>query len=194
VVCWRAVSVVTIAAALLACAGESRNGNGDGVTAVAPSPVVTEAPAPSPTPAPTETPLPPTETPEPPTVTPPAQVPVVLQPAPTSPPPPPPPPPPPTSPPAPPAAVVFNVVAQGIAYNLTTLTARSGARVTVNFRNNDTAVPHDITFGPIPGLPHGNTCNGPCTDTYTFTAPAPGSYQFFCTVHAEMLGSFIVTP
>jgi len=42
-------------------------------------------------------------------------------------------------------------------------------------------------------LAHGDTCAGPCTATQTFTAPAPGRYQFFCTIHS-MLGDFIVDP
>jgi hypothetical protein len=62
--------------------------------------------------------------------------------------------------------------------------------VTVSFQNNDTGVPHD--FGvDIPGVPHTNTCYGPCSDTLQFQAP-PGSFRFFCTVHIDMNGSFTV--
>jgi plastocyanin len=89
--------------------------------------------------------------------------------------------------------VTFNVTAVHLAFSVSRLSARAGATVTVNFTNIDTAVQHDLSFA-IPGLPHGNTCPGPCTDSYNFTAPAPGNYAFFCTVHAEMVGNFAVTP
>jgi plastocyanin len=94
---------------------------------------------------------------------------------------------------APPGPVTFNVTARVLKFDTQTLTARSGANVTVNLRNEDAAVAHDISFS-IAGLGHGHTCFGPCTDSYTFTAPAPGSYPFFCTVHIEMQGTLVVTP
>jgi plastocyanin len=78
-------------------------------------------------------------------------------------------------------------------YNTNQLTARSGALVTVKFTNTDVGVAHDLTFS-IAGLGHGHTCVGPCSDTYSFTAPAAGRYDFFCTVHIEMIGTFAVTP
>jgi plastocyanin len=88
--------------------------------------------------------------------------------------------------------VTFNVTASLVAFNTAQLSARSGASVTVNFRNEDAGVTHDLSFG-IPGLGHGHTCAGPCTDSYSFTAPAPGTYDFFCTVHFGMAGKLIVT-
>ena len=90
-------------------------------------------------------------------------------------------------------AVTFNVTARNLAFSTSLLTARAGAAVTVNFTNEDAAVAHDLSF-TVANLNHGNTCNGPCKDTYTFTAPAAGAYQFFCTVHADMIGTFNVTP
>ncbi len=89
--------------------------------------------------------------------------------------------------------VTFNVSATEISFNVVTLTTRSGATVTVNFTNNDLSITHDVSFN-LPGLAHGNTCEGPCTDRYTFVGPAPGNYLFFCTVHEEMVGTFLVTP
>ena len=85
---------------------------------------------------------------------------------------------------------MLNIVAKDLEFDVSEFSARSGSTVTVNFTNNDDGVPHDVTFAQV----HGNTCSGPCTDHYTFTAPAPGSYQFFCSLHPNMVGSFIVIP
>jgi plastocyanin len=89
--------------------------------------------------------------------------------------------------------VTFNVTASLLAFSTSQLSARTGATVTVNFRNEDAAVTHDLSFG-VAGLGHGHTCAGPCSDSYSFTAPAPGTYDFFCTVHFGMAGTFTVTP
>ncbi len=89
--------------------------------------------------------------------------------------------------------MTLSFVARNVAFNLSEVRARSGATVTVVFRNEDAGVDHDISFG-IAGLGHGHTCTGPCQDQYSFTAPAPGTYAFFCTVHAAMTGTFIVDP
>jgi plastocyanin len=91
-----------------------------------------------------------------------------------------------------PPPVTISVSADANGFNVSQLMARSGASVTVNFRNNEPGEPHDLSFS-IPGLGHGNTCEGPCTDSYTFTAPAAGTYDFFCTVHIDMVGTFVVT-
>ena len=150
-------------------------------------PTSTAAPSPTATPVPptataTETPLPPTVEPQP-TATslPPTPIPPT-QPPPTQ-----------APPSGPPPASVLNVRAINLAFNVSTLTVRSGATVTVNFENADTGVLHDISFG-IPRQPHGHTCAGPCSDSYSFVAPAPRNYPFFCTVHAEMTGTLVVVP
>ena len=101
----------------------------------------------------------------------------------------------PTSPPAPlapPPPVRLEVVADDEKFDKTELRARTGAAVTAVMRNNDTGVDHNLSFS-IPGLDHGDTCPGPCTATQSFTAPAAGRYNFFCTIHA-MVGDFIVEP
>jgi plastocyanin len=71
--------------------------------------------------------------------------------------------------------------------------ARAGASITAVFTNKDAAVEHNLTFS-APGLPHGETCTGPCTASQTFTAPAAGRYNFFCNIHSQMIGDFIVEP
>jgi plastocyanin len=68
----------------------------------------------------------------------------------------------------------------------------SGATVTATLQNQDAGTDHNLTFS-LPGLPHGETCTGPCTRTQTFSVSAAGSYYFLCTIH-DMVGTFVVDP
>ncbi len=77
-------------------------------------------------------------------------------------------------------------------FDKTSVRVPSGATVTATLQNDDTGVQHNLTFS-LPGLPHGDTCTGPCTATQTFTAATPGSYFFLCTIH-DMVGTFVVDP
>jgi plastocyanin len=63
--------------------------------------------------------------------------------------------------------------------------------VTVNFTNNDNAVPHDFGVS-VPGVAHTSTCNGPCTASISFNSGAPGTFSFQCSIHADMVGVFTV--
>jgi plastocyanin len=65
--------------------------------------------------------------------------------------------------------------------------------VTVTLDNKDQAVPHDIGFS-LPVNTKTETCAGPCVRSVTFTAPRPGTHEFFCSTHLEMKGTFLVTP
>jgi plastocyanin len=65
--------------------------------------------------------------------------------------------------------------------------------VTINLDNKDLSVPHDVGVN-LPGVAHSDTCSGPCSRSITFTAPGPGTYQFFCSTHTDMKGTFSVTP
>jgi len=141
-------------------------------------------------PSPTPEPPPPTITAEPP--------PVVVAPAPVSQPPPAPGPAvqPTPAPPAPPVArgpVTINLVGKNLVYTQTSFSVASGARVTVTLDNQDLAVAHDVGVN-LAGVPHSETCPGPCKGSITFTAPSPGRYEFFCSLHADMKGTFTVTP
>jgi plastocyanin len=115
-------------------------------------------------------------------------------------------PPPSTTPPSttpPPTAVTINLIAQNIAFNLSTITVPAGAVVTVNFDNKDASVPHNFavyqsgskTTGTATGpIFVGQIITGPSTTVYTFMAPStPGTYFFRCDVHPTiMTGTFIV--
>lgn len=81
-----------------------------------------------------------------------------------------------------------------IAFQPARLRAPAGARVTLVMQNEDRNVPHDIGVR-VPGAPTSSQCSGPCSTSITFTAPGPGSYQFYCPVHpTDMVGTFVVTP
>ncbi len=85
------------------------------------------------------------------------------------------------------------MTAKNIAFDVATLTVRTGAQVTVNFTNNDDQVPHDFGVGVV-GVPHTNTCStAGCGGSITFTAPAPANYTFQCTIHPTMVGTLVVT-
>ncbi len=152
------------------------------------------------TPVPTTTTPPPTTTTPPPTTT--APLPTTTTPPPTTTAPPPtttaPPPtttaPPPTTPAG--QSVTINLIAQGMAFNLSTITVPAGAIVTLNFNNKD-SISHNFALYTDSSATHsifvGQIISNK-TITYTFTAPTtPGTYFFRCDVHpTSMTGSFVV--
>lgn len=110
----------------------------------------------------------------------------------------------PQSPLSTPRTETINLIAQNMAFNMSTVTVPAGAVVIVNFNNKDT-VPHNFAVyqsgsgstGTANGtLFQGQIISGPGTATYTFTAPTtPGNYFFRCDVHPTiMFGTFVVTP
>jgi plastocyanin len=116
-------------------------------------------------------------------------------PSPTIPPPTATPPPPTATPPAPtqaPGTVEVVVHARNEQFDRDTIRVRAGATVIATLVNEDAGVQHNLTFS-VPGLPHGETCEGPCSRTQTFTVPAAGNYFFLCTLHS-MFGNFVVEP
>ena len=85
----------------------------------------------------------------------------------------------------------MTVRAANLAFDTGSIRVPAGARVSATMVNEDGGIDHNLSFG-VPGLPHGETCRGPCTRTQTFTAPAtPGSFFFLCTIH-DMFGTFVV--
>jgi plastocyanin len=96
--------------------------------------------------------------------------------------------------------VTISLVAQGMAFNMSTITVPAGVSVTMNFDNQDSGIPHNFAAytnsSASTSIFVGQMINGPSKVTYTFTAPAtPGTYYFRCDAHPfTMTGSFIVTP
>jgi plastocyanin len=88
---------------------------------------------------------------------------------------------------------MINLTAVNLAFSTNRISAPSGSSVTITLDNKDLAVPHDVGVN-LPGVAKSETCSGPCVRGITFTAPAAGSYQFFCSTHIDMKGTFTITP
>lgn len=95
--------------------------------------------------------------------------------------------------------ITINLIAQNLAFNLSTLTVPAGTNVTINFDNRDAGILHNFSLfnnsnASPPAIFQGQTITDSATITYTFTAPnAPGTYFFRCDIHpTTMTGSFIV--
>jgi plastocyanin len=87
------------------------------------------------------------------------------------------------------AEVGRTVKALNYAFEPSTVTVNSGDVVTITFNNEDGGIDHNIEVGKLFATPE---CNGPCTQTVTFTAPAPGEYQLLCITHPDMVGTLRV--
>lgn len=97
----------------------------------------------------------------------------------------------PTSPPRA-SSVRLTIRAANLAFDTSIVRVPAGATIAATLHNDDEGVQHNLTFS-LPGLAHGETCRGSCTETQTFTAAPAGSYFFFCTLH-DMVGTFVVEP
>ncbi|MCX6669499.1 MAG: cupredoxin domain-containing protein [Methanothrix sp.] len=94
--------------------------------------------------------------------------------------------------------VTVGLIAKSIAFNTSTITVPAGARVTVNFDNQDANVPHNFAVYDSANAKttifKGNIITGPKMIAYTFDAPTtPGTYFFRCDIHPTiMTGKFVV--
>lgn len=97
-----------------------------------------------------------------------------------------------------PGPVSVTIVAQNLAFDLSTLTGNAGSEFNVTLDNQDAGVLHNIAFYTDRGLSQliygSELVAGPIIQMNTFTAPAaPGTYFFRCDVHPDtMSGAFIV--
>ena len=84
----------------------------------------------------------------------------------------------------------IQLTASGTAWDKTSLDMTSGAEVKVEVTNQDT-VEHNFTFAEAGA---NQDVEGGEDATVTFTAPAAGSYEFFCKYHpSAMRGTVTVT-
>jgi len=90
-------------------------------------------------------------------------------------------------------STTFEVRAARLLFDRSSLTVSAGSTVTVTLINEDVSVPHNLGIDVL-GVDPTEVCFGPCTTTLVFTAPAPGNYQFFCTLHQGMVGDLYVLP
>jgi plastocyanin len=97
-----------------------------------------------------------------------------------------------------PGEVTIDLVARNIQFDKATITVPAGARVTIDFDNQDKGIPHNFalykTSAAQDVLFDGEIITGVKQIAYTFTAPAtPGEYFFRCDVHpTQMTGTFVV--
>jgi plastocyanin len=70
-----------------------------------------------------------------------------------------------------------------------TATVKAGQKISVP---NADAAPHTLTEQPSSGDPAFDTGNVTGKQTGTFTAPEPGTYEYFCELHAFMKGTLTV--
>jgi plastocyanin len=101
----------------------------------------------------------------------------------------------PASPPASTGAAVEITVATDtgseLRFDPVDVQVQAGAQVRLTFENRST-VPHNLTFAdPIKAATATIVAAG-TSETIEFVAPAPGSYQFHCTLHPGMSGTLTV--
>jgi len=95
--------------------------------------------------------------------------------------------------------VTLTLVAEGFAFDKSTITVPAGATVVMTFDNKDSGVPHNFALYTDSTARQkvygGGLTTGPETTTYRFNAPMiPKTYFFRCDVHpTTMTGSFVVT-
>ena len=106
---------------------------------------------------------------------------------------------PPASTPPPPGGQTQTVlvVAQGTQFNTKEIDLKANGPVSLTLDNRDPGIPHNLEILTSAG---GSTIEkgvdpfaGPAKQTWTFTAPAAGTYYFQCIVHPSMNGKVIVT-
>jgi len=59
---------------------------------------------------------------------------------------------------------------------------------------NSTNTPHNLTFNEPINAATDSYIEAGQSDAFTFTAPRPGDYEFYCTLHPWMTGTLSVTP
>ena len=67
----------------------------------------------------------------------------------------------------------------------------AGAQVSVTFENRS-ALPHNLTFSAPIDVATGPIVAPGASETVEFAAPAPGDYDFHCTIHPGMHGTLTV--
>ena len=89
---------------------------------------------------------------------------------------------------------VVSIVASGIAFTTTAVSAPAGAAFTLEFDNEDAATPHDVQIKDASGAQVFETDVFPGVEKRSYPVPAlaAGSYPFVCTIHSNMTGTLTV--
>ncbi len=87
-----------------------------------------------------------------------------------------------------------SIVAQGVAFTTTAVSATAGAGFTLSFDNEDAGTPHNVDIKDASGGEVFKTdiFPGVATKTYQIPPLTAGSYTFVCDVHANMTGTLTV--
>lgn len=72
------------------------------------------------------------------------------------------------------------------------LTVPAHVAVTLVMENEDAGTYHYVGVDVVGGGKT-ETCKGPCTSHLVFGAHVPGTFNFFCSLHPEMVGKLQVT-
>ena len=102
------------------------------------------------------------------------------------------------SPPPPPGGQAQSVlvVAQNTAFDLKQINLKANGPVSLTLDNRDPGIPHNLAIltsenGSV--IFRKDPFSGPAKETWTFTAPAAGTYYFHCEVHPSMNGKVVVS-
>ncbi|MFM8945075.1 MAG: cupredoxin domain-containing protein [Actinomycetota bacterium] len=90
--------------------------------------------------------------------------------------------------------VTVAIVAQGIAYTTTAVTAPAEEPFLIAFDNQDPGIPHNVEIFDNPdftgsALFAGELITGPAQITYEVPALPAGTFSFRCIVHPQMIGT-----
>jgi len=90
-----------------------------------------------------------------------------------------------------PAGTTVSIVALGIAFTTTEVTAPADTPFVIAFENQDANIPHNVAIHDASGAEvfKGEIFNGVDTREYQVPALPAGTYPFTCTVHPNMTGT-----
>lgn len=93
-----------------------------------------------------------------------------------------------------PGQTTLLISALNIAFDKADLTAPAGQPFTIEFRNDDAGIPHNVEIKDAGGTSvfQGEIFNGTDTRLYAIPALGAGNYTFICTVHPNMTGTLAV--
>jgi mono/diheme cytochrome c family protein/plastocyanin len=93
-----------------------------------------------------------------------------------------------------PAGATVSIVASGIQFTTTDVTAPADTAFVIKFENQDAGVPHNVAIHDASGAEvfKGEIFSGVDTREYQVPALPAGKYTFTCTVHPTMTGTLTV--
>jgi cytochrome c oxidase subunit II len=94
-----------------------------------------------------------------------------------------------TPPPVPSGATVLQLTAKNVAYDKTTLDVQGNQPFVIDFKNEDTGIPHNVEIHNADGtaVQTQPTIDGGKETQYQFNPIPPGTYTFLCIVHPTVM-------